>query len=111
MPDCLKHTQASLFADDTVIYCTGSTPLELEEKLKDNLFHIKSWLNDRKLAINKSKSQFTVIRSSQRINPFESMKLYIDEDELYKVSSYKYLVVIIGETVNWLEHIVVQYVM
>ncbi len=103
--ECLKNTQASLFADDTMVYCSGSTRNELQENLNGDLSRIKKWLNDHRLTINAEKSQFMVIGSSQRIKAFESMILRIDEDELEKVTSYKYLGVIINETVNWSEHI------
>ena len=102
---CLKNTQASLFADDTMVYCSGSTGNELHENLNGDLSRIKKWLNDHRLTINAEKSQFMVIGSSQRIKAFESMILRMDEDELEKVTSYKYLGVIINETVNWSEHI------
>ena len=105
MPECLKHTKASLFADDTVVYCTGSTRFELQEKLNDDLSRIKDRLNNHRLTINTKKSKFMTIGSSQRIKAFESMNLQIDEDEFEKVTSYKYFGVVISETVNWSEHI------
>ncbi len=80
--ECLKNTQASLFADDTMVYCSGSTRNELQENLNGDLSRIKKWLNDHRLTINAEKSQFMVIGSSQRIKAFESMILRIDEDEL-----------------------------
>ena len=41
MPECLKPTQATLFADDPLMYCSGSTRCELQEKLNGDLFRIK----------------------------------------------------------------------
>ena len=41
MPECLKPTQATLFPDDPVMYCSGSTRCELQEKLNGDLFRIK----------------------------------------------------------------------
>ena len=49
--DCLQHTQASLFADDTVLYCTAPSSGELEEKLNDDLSRIRLWLNRHKLTL------------------------------------------------------------
>ena len=37
LTSCLHHTQASLFADDTAIYCAASTPSELQTKLNEDL--------------------------------------------------------------------------
>ena len=107
LPTVLRifDTKASLFADDTVVYCAGSTRFEIQEKLNDDLFRIKGWLNNHRLTISTKKSQFMTIGSSQRIKAFESMNLQIDENELEKVTSYKYLGVVISETVNRSEHI------
>ena len=56
-------------------------------------------MNDHRLTVSAKKSQFMVIASAQRIKAFESMVLRIDNDELEKVTSNKYLGVIINETV------------
>ena len=60
--NCLQHAQASLFADDTVLYCTAPSLGELEEKLNDDLSRIRLWLNRYKLTLKVSKSKFTLIR-------------------------------------------------
>ena len=36
LPNCLKHTQASMFADDTNLTCTGSSANEIEYKLNSD---------------------------------------------------------------------------
>jgi retron-type reverse transcriptase len=52
LSSCLHHTQASLFADDTAIYCVASTPSELQTKLNEDLIHLKSWLDENRLSLN-----------------------------------------------------------
>ena len=36
LPQCPKYTQASMFADDTILSCTGNTPTEIESELNSN---------------------------------------------------------------------------
>ena len=43
---------ASLYADDTVIYCYGSSSQELSDKLNRDLLAVAKWLNDHKLTLN-----------------------------------------------------------
>ena len=103
--DCLQHTQASLFADDTVLYCTAPSSGELEEKLNDDLSRIRLWLNRHKLTLNVSKSKFTLIGGSRRLKSFGSITLKIEEEEIEQVTSYKYLGVKINETLTWSDHV------
>ena len=103
--DCLQHTQASLFADDTVLYCTAPSSGELEEKLNDDLSRIRLWLNKHKLTLNISKSKFTLIGGSRRLKSFGSITLKIEEEEIEQVTSYKYLGVEINETLTWTDHV------
>ncbi|PFX13649.1 putative RNA-directed DNA polymerase from transposon BS [Stylophora pistillata] len=50
--DVLKNCQASLFADDTAIYCSSQTALDLEAKLNEDLNYVKDWLNKHRLTLN-----------------------------------------------------------
>jgi hypothetical protein len=44
LPNCLKHTQASMFADDTNSTCTGSSANEIEYKLNSDLCNVFIYL-------------------------------------------------------------------
>ena len=103
--DCLQHTQASLFADDTVLYCTAPSSGELEEKLNNGLSCIRLWLNRHKLTLSVSKSKFTLIGGSRCLKSFGSITLKIEEEEIEQVTSYKYLGVKINETLTWSDHV------
>ena len=103
--NCLQHTQASLFADDTVLYCTAPSSGELEEKLNNDLSRIRLWLNRHKLTLNVSKSKFTLIGGSRRLKSFGSITLKIEEEDIEQVTSYKYLGVKINETLTWSDHV------
>ena len=105
LPDCLQHTQASLFADDTALHCTASTVAELEDKLNEDLSRVRMWLNKNKLTLNVSKSTFMLIGGLRRLHSFGNLTLRIEEDEIEHVGCYKYLGVIISETLSWADHV------
>ena len=44
LPNCLKQTQASMFADDTNISTFGSSLPEIENKINNDLHNVNSWL-------------------------------------------------------------------
>ena len=97
IPTCLQHTQASLFADDTAIYCAASSPDELQCKLNEDLDHLKVWLNNNRLSLNLLKTKFMLVSNSQRLKKFESLGLFIDDHVLGRESNYKYLGVIMND--------------
>ena len=103
LPSCLQYTQSSLFADDTAVYCPASSPEELQVKLNEDLRHLKSWLDVSRLTLNITKSKFMLV--GERLKKFESLTLSIDDQVLGRESNYKYLGVVISETLSWADHI------
>ncbi len=58
MPNCLRTTTASLFADDTNLTASGSS--------------IHQWLLANKLTLNKDKTEYMVAGSRQRVSKIEN---------------------------------------
>ena len=52
LPNCLEHTQASMFADDTNLTCSGVSTAEIEYKLNSDLRNLSKWLEANKLTLN-----------------------------------------------------------
>ena len=51
LPDCMGHSNVSLYADDTVLYCTSFSAKDLEDKLNSDMVKISHWLHMNKLSI------------------------------------------------------------
>ena len=51
LPNCLKSTSASMFADDTNLTASGNTITELHNKLNNDLENIHQWLQANKLTL------------------------------------------------------------
>ena len=63
LPSILECCCASLYADDTVIYCYGSSSQELSDKLNRDLLAVaKCGLNDHKLTLNLEENQMYACR-------------------------------------------------
>ena len=58
---------ASLYADNTVIYCYGSSSQELSEKLNHDLLSVAKWLNVHKLTLNLKKTKCMLIGSNRKL--------------------------------------------
>ena len=44
LPSVLKHCKVSMYADDTMLYCSGKDPRELCRKINEDLEHVRIWL-------------------------------------------------------------------
>ena len=71
LPNCLKTTTASMFADDTNVTASGYTITNIEVKLNKGLENIHQWLLANKLTLNMDKTEYMIAGSRQRINKIE----------------------------------------
>ena len=69
LPCTLEYCCASLYADDTVIYCYGSSSHEISDKLNRDLLAVANWLNAHKLTLNLEKTKCMLLGSNRK---FES---------------------------------------
>ena len=66
LPNCLKSTSASMFADDTNLTASGDAISELHNKLNNDLENIHQWLLANKLILNTSKTEYMTVGSRQK---------------------------------------------
>ena len=65
-PNVLNSCCTSLQADDTVIYCYGTSSKELSDKLNNDLLGVAKWLHDHKLTLNLDKTKCMLIGSNKK---------------------------------------------
>ena len=92
-----------LFADDTNIFISASTTEELYHKANMVLFKLKNYIDANYLHINLKKSKYMHFRSS-RAN-ISNKDLFYENSKMEKVTSIKFLGIIISETLTWDDHI------
>ena len=92
-----------LFADDTNIFISASTAEELYRKANMVLFKLKNYIDANYLHINLKKSKYMHFRSS-RAN-ISTKDLFYENFKMEKVTSIKFLGIIISETLTWDDHI------
>ena len=92
MPNCLRTTTASLFADDTNLTASGSS--------------IHQWLLANKLTLNKDKTEYMVAGSRQRVSKIENdPDVKLGNCNIKRVRETKTLGVIIDDQLKWNSHI------
>ena len=69
--------------------------------MNEDLALVKKWLNDNRLTLNITKSKFVLVGEKQQLKRFQDLSLKIEEDELSRESSYKYLGITSNENMTW----------
>ena len=94
-----------LYADDTVLFMTGSSKNEVERNIQYNLNMFLGWCCSNKLSINPSKTKLVVFGTRQAVKKNKSMHLEINGAKIQAVSTYKYLGVVLDSTLSHKPHI------
>ena len=91
-----------LFADDLLLY-RKITCLEDFAFLQSDIDELCAWLCSHKLTLNSRKCKSLLI--SRKRLPIDSPILYVSGSSLERVSSYKYLGIVISSDLSWSNHI------
>ena len=93
-----------MYADDTVIYTTGSM-LECMERLTKDLTTFKKWCNRNKLTLNVKKTKYTIFGLRSQTKHLREHALYIDDIKIDRVHTYKYLGITLDANLTYSKHL------
>ena len=91
----------NLYADDTLVYCNGSTMSELKHNIQQCVSDIHEWYDQNKLVIHKSKSSVMLATTRQRILHIDNndLDVHIGDYKLVQSDCIDYLGLKIDETI------------
>ena len=95
-----------MYADDTHLTYADNDISKIELNLNQDLVNVSEWLIVNKLTLNKSKTEFMLIGSRQRLNTFDNAPtIAINGAPIKQVPVSKSLGVHIDENLSWAVHI------
>ena len=97
-----KLLRLILFADDTNLFRSGNNVKELSCEISSELSKLDTWFAVNKLSLNVAKTNFIVFSGKKSNN---DIKITINNQEIERVYSTKFLGVIIDAKLTWKEHI------
>ena len=100
----LKHCNHLLYADDSVLYMTGDIQ-DCTRKLQDDLSVFKSWCDRNQLTMNIKKTKYVSFGLKSKIRKISNHSLFINENRLERVNSYKYLGLTLDMNLNYNNHL------
>ena len=75
LPFYTEEVTTDLYVDDTTLYYTGKSIIEIKNKLQHSLISLHSWCKGNGMALNTSKTKVTFITTKQK-------RIHLDIDEL-----------------------------
>ena len=98
LPNCLVNAHPRMYADHTHLTFARNDVAQLEGNMNDDLNKITEWLTANNLTLNRSKTEFMLIGSRQRLNTFNRLPSFtIDGNSIKQVEFTKSLGVFIDE--------------
>ena len=106
LPNCLVRSHPRMYADDTHLTFASNNVVHLEGNMNADLTKITEWLMANNLTLNKSKTEFMLIGSRQRLSTFNRLPSFtIDSNSIKQVEFKKSLGVHIDQNLTWNVHI------
>ena len=107
----IKNCKYYMYADDTVIYTTGSL-LECTQRLTTDLSMFKHWCNKNKLTLNIKKTKYTIFGLRSKTRHLGNHTLRIDDTKLIEyplinISELRWMQILL--TINILKMLLNQY--
>ena len=104
LPNVLPSDSIALFADDTAIYIVSNNLVSLNSALQRCLDLANLWMMNNGLQLNASKTKCMLLHSPRKtVNT--RLSLIINGATVQQVRVFKYLGVMINDTLTWSDHI------
>ena len=104
LPIVLERCQILMYADDTVMYFAASNAQEISSTLTSELAKVNDWLVHNSLFIHQGRTECVLFGTGSRLAN-TNLSVNIDGKELTRVAEYKYLGVILDESLSWNAHV------
>ena len=105
VPNTVKRSDVSFYADDTVQYYFSSNLKGIENYLNEDLLNIAHWLNENKLTLNLDKIKCMLIASERKHVNVSNISVSVFDKEIKGERNLKYLGLIISFNFTWMDHI------
>ncbi len=109
LPQAVRGSTVSMYADDTSLCHQASDITQLNEAMNNDLKQLDIWLQGNKLSLNVAKTHSMLVTTKQKSNILkgsnQNLELKIRDNELDVAQKTKYLGVQIDCSLDWKEQI------
>ena len=101
LPCVITQGQPVMFADDTSLVISGTTPEQLHTKINEQMHKVYDWCNYNRLSLNISKTKYIIFGFRKVDIP----EIVVANDKIECVPTYKYLGFQLDNKLNYDHHI------
>ena len=94
-----------MYADDTVIYTTGSRPDDVIMQIQEDIQRVEQWMKSNQLVLKLTKTKSLLFGTAQKLAGATDSKILIQGKEIDRVNKFCYLGVTLDENLSWKEHV------
>ena len=105
MENSLCDVKFQLYAEDTVIYCTGNDSVKVNTRLQNGVDNFTQWCAINQLTINTKKNKVMIFGSRYNIKKTNNVEINIEDEILQIVPTYKYLGIFMDQNLNFNYHL------
>ena len=105
LPNASDILSFILFADDTNLFLASNDPTRVGYLLNSELEKVNSWFLTNKLLINFSKTNYMIFKPRNRIIDENLINIYINNNEINRVTNVKFLGIKIDNKLTWKDHV------
>lgn len=105
LPLATKNAKVTRYADDSTIYASKTSILELENILTEELNLIVEWITNNKLVLNVSKTKCIVFGTNRMLSDKPKLNLHVQDMLVEQVNEVKLLGIIVDNKLSWSAHI------
>lgn len=93
-----------MFTDYTTVHVIGQSATDISAMLSYTLASVHKWLLESGLQLNAAKTKCMLIHSCCR-RSLSPLDVQLNGTHIQQVQNYKYLGVVISDTLSWSQHI------
>ena len=105
LPLAVRVCNVELYADDTLLFFASKSVRDIESQLTSDLENLISWFHSNFLILNVNKTKIMLIGTYQRLSAADGFSIRADNTDLDRVYAFKYLGVLMDQTLSWKDHI------
>ncbi len=105
----LTETKCSLYADDTAVYCSNNSIIDVVLSLHIDLTTVSEWLRANKLTLNVSKTKYMIMGPKNLVNKVQDQLVLIAGEKIDRVDIFKYLGLWLDESLTFDHHVTKEY--
>lgn len=105
--DCLLvplNGHLQMYADDTIVIYSCTDPQQLHSQIEDDMNKLNNWMYDNYLSFNTDKTNYMLFKTSRQAN-VNLRPILVNNSNIKRTNSTKYLGLIIDEELNWGPHV------